>query len=753
VNEFHIPVAILAQANMTRTPPYQRIALVCLYLFLVVVALLVVTAPVPEQHSFAIMTRGPKSRRLSPNDSDAELQQSEAFRRSVPHVTMSALSAVLRQASSIGIPALSSRSQLREARERAINVTTPYGPLASIYELVPAKPNVTIKLRVVSMLSLLDHMFRSCPGFKHLMMSRHTSQPSSPDAPWRLIIYGDEVTPGAQISARNFRKFWAVYASLLEFGPLTLSNDKAWFELCVKESHEVSKACDGASQMFKVILKNTFCGATDPEVAGVVLGDPRGEHVRLFFKLGIFLMDGDAHRTVWRCMGDSGLKMCMLCLNLYTRDSGLVDEDGTKQLCCTLVHETDLILATDEDIYACIDRLAAHKLTDSNPMFEMRQRAVGFRFAPESVLMDPALRSVVRPVSSFCHDTQHAWFSSGVFNTVVYLFFETLWLGGLKNIYDAANTFVMGWNIPSMSGSAKGLYEIFSKNRVESWRKAKHLKCSAGECLGLYLILALFVRKHVWPVWPNQCNAFLSMCDVIDIFVCVPYGTTTPQLLGDGVRKFLDACITAGWREFFHPKWHWLVHMRTHYENFGWLPACWVLERKHKVPKAFAQDCRNTVTFDKTVLDEILAQHFAELSDESVFQCNFGLVGAHAASAKMCVFLQLLLHLSPAQVDTIKTSVKARFGVVGTCRRGDIVLVKDGDSYVAAELCFLAMIQGLHFALLSVWSLADENLEARSATWNAVNNYRLYPLADILAVCWYKRYAGTVVTLRPPYIN
>ena len=136
MNEFHIPVAILAQANMTRTPPYQRIVLVCLYLFLVVVALLVVPTPLPEQHSFAIMTRGPKSRRLSPSDRDAELQQSEAFRRSVPHVTMSALSAVLRQASSIGIPALSSRSQLREARERAINVTTPYGPLASIYELV-----------------------------------------------------------------------------------------------------------------------------------------------------------------------------------------------------------------------------------------------------------------------------------------------------------------------------------------------------------------------------------------------------------------------------------------------------------------------------------------------------------------------------------------------------------------------------------------------------------------------------------------
>ena len=622
------------------------------------------------------------------------------------------------------------------------------------YDLVTIDASDHVPLRVANLLGLLDVFFRRCSGFRRLLLARHAAAPSSPESPWSLIIYGDEVTPGAELTARNFRKFWAIYVSFKEFDPLTLSNDKAWFTICVKESHEVSKISAGISQVFKAVLKDLFCGATDPELVGVALGDPSGCHTRLHFKLGVVLMDGDAHRGLWCCKGDSGSKLCMLCLNLYAQGSGIAQEDGSDMLCCSLVHERELLLASDADIHGTLDRLAAHKLTDTKTHFSLREQAAGFRYEPESVLMDPELRSVVLPVTSVCHDTQHAWFSSGVFNTVVYLFFETLWLGGMKGIYEAAHTYISEWRLPHSSGSAKGLYEVFSKTRVKAWRAAKHLKCSAAEALSLYPILTLFVMKIVMPAWPNQCNAFLRMADVIDLFACVSFGIIDPEDLGVRMTAFSDSCIAAGWREFLHPKFHWLVHMRGHFVKFGWLPSCWTLERKHKVPKSFAVDAKNTKIFDKTVLNETLCQQIAEMSSEDMFDAEEGLDAPYAAPRKMREFLTRLLMLTTVQSDDIQTSAKARFSYIGSCNRGDIVMVKvnSSSSLLAAEVCFLANVDGSPVALLSVLSKVSDDESSRSSKWESALTYRLYPLQDIACVCAYKRYGNHVVLITPPYV-
>ena len=165
-----------------------------------------------------------------------------------------------------------------------------------------------------------------------LLLDRHASTPSSPERPWSLIMYTDEVVPGLALAARDDRKFWAVYASFLEFGPLTLSNELAWITLVTTRAKEVAKASAGISQVFKVVVMDIFLSDVDPSVVGIVLGAADGNHIRLFVVLGMFLMDGDAFRAVVSCKGDAGLKPCLLCGNLYTDKSGITQEDGTDLL-------------------------------------------------------------------------------------------------------------------------------------------------------------------------------------------------------------------------------------------------------------------------------------------------------------------------------------------------------------------------------------------------------------------------------------
>jgi len=665
---------------------------------------------------------------------------------------MSALASVVDDAKKHGLPELASRSQQAEARNAAVEMTTPYGRLVRELELshVEGPP---IKLLAAHLWAFLDTAFRTDGGMRQLFQERHASNPSSVDRPWSLIIYGDEVVPGLQLAARDDRKFWAAYASFLEFGPLTLSNELAWFTLTLKRSCQLKGVSAGASQLFRELLKDLFCGPIDPATAGIVLGDPNGVHIRLFAKLGFFLMDGDAHRCIWCCKGDAGMKMCMLCANLFTQKSGITLEDGTEMLCCSLVHEDELVFSTDADVRGTVDRLAARALVDTNAVFKKRETVVGFRHEPASILLSPELREVVKPVSQFCHDTQHTLFVTGIFNTTVFLFFETLWLGGMKGVHDAANAFLADWIWPTQHGVDKGITELFSPSRVESWRKAKHLKCTAGECLALYSVLAFFISMHILPSWPNQCRAFVLMAGMIDTFLCVPFGWVTEDALRSTIKAFLDQCLLAGWREFLHPKFHWLIHMPMHLRKFGFLPACWTLERKHKVAKGFASPVLNTADYDRTIMYEVLGAHLFALSQRGVFSTPIGPVSPHPAPIKMKKFVQKLLELSEEETASITTSLEARYSYLGTCRRGDVVMVQEGHNLVAAEIWFHVAVLGIPLTLASLWTPISRNLELRSAKWNNIKNAQLLETDLIKGACAYKRYKDYVVTLLPPHLR
>jgi hypothetical protein len=158
---------------------------------------------------------------------------------------------------------------------------------------------------------------------------------------------------------------------------------------------------------------------------------------------------------------------------------------------------------------------------------------------------------------------------SGVVNTIIYLFFETLWCGGEKAVYKAVELFARGWKWPSMTGNSKGIYELFSSERVRAWRKAKHLKSTAAECLALYPILLEFIRNHISPRWPNQCACFEAMCAMLTSMSNVNYGTVDPSALRSAINDFLSSVERAGWRAFIHPKFHWLVHMPQHLAAHG----------------------------------------------------------------------------------------------------------------------------------------------------------------------------------------
>jgi len=201
------------------------------------------------------------------------------------------------------------------------------------------------------------------------------------------VLYADEVVPGNQLAIVNARKKWVSYFSFLELKE-HLGSEVAWHPILAEPSVQLKDVKSGISQVSAAMIKMLFAPGSDLSLAGIHLVGPEGDTLHLWAALNMILQDGGARKSVFGCKGDAGTRLCMLCSNLVSVSSGLVDEDGDDILTCSLVFEDQLRFASDDDVNGTIRRLKAHKRSDSAKVFKLREQALGFSYAEANLLLD-----------------------------------------------------------------------------------------------------------------------------------------------------------------------------------------------------------------------------------------------------------------------------------------------------------------------------------------------------------------------------
>ena len=432
--------------------------------------------------------------------------------------------------------------------------------------------------------------------------------------------------------------------------------------------------------------------------------------------------------------------MCMLCRNLYSVASNITDEEGTELLTCSIARACDLDFATDEDVRGTYRRLAALKGRVGATEFELREKAMGFTFKEHALLNDRSLDDIMQPVSAYCHDWMHAILVTGVLNTVVYRLFEDVRLAGFKEVWEHVTRYVLQWQWPGRLSQSTELAECFDKKRAGSSRKAKTWKASASHGLSLYALLALFICRVLLRDGADSkcylgCVAYLALADLLDHLVSVPLGIVDPQMLAKAVDEFLTACVAAGWEQYMHSKFHWLVHLPKHLAHFGALYTCFVHERKHKMAKRYADHICNTRSYEKSMLGEVLSHHLAELRGECL-QFTVALMKPKRAKAPLVTLLQQMLAPTPVDAAHCFCSTQARIHPAGACCRGDVILVKSvvgASTFMAAHVWIHTSVDDVCMTLCNVLRPLPGESEQR---WEAVDgNVVLVDTLDILAVC------------------
>lgn len=418
------------------------------------------------------------------------------MRHALPHASHFAVTSFLKYVKEHDLDNVGlSRKAAYKSRERVVEEmnTSEYGPLMVSQMMVPVLGKQPLELHMVNPFTYLCRAYAQQGGF-HDMMSQHLRQsPPSPDKPWRLCLYSDEVAPGNQLLAVNKRKVWIIYFAFIEMG-LHLHNEAAWCPIAAEPSVMLKDVESGVSQIFAKIISEFFGHrGHDMSTGGINLVGPDGNSIRLWVCLDMFVQDGGAHKIIWGAKGDAGTRCCMLCKNLVSESSGLVNDDGTDLLVCKPLRERELNCATDAEIKASILRLHAFRATLRNPEYKMREQAIGFTLMPHGILEDASIAQHIRPASQFMHDWMHCIFSGGVFNHSVWMWLRDTHIQ-VRNIWEVLNDYVAKWHWPKSHRFAPESADLFSKSRMKASNTAEVFKCQASDGLSLLPVIALFIQ-------------------------------------------------------------------------------------------------------------------------------------------------------------------------------------------------------------------------------------------------------------------
>ena len=202
-------------------------------------------------------------------------QKTMHLRHSLPHLSVSAFTGVIKAAGEIDFSELAaSRSAYR--RQRCLSLEpTPFGEVISKVVAIGQSPYPNREVHMVNPFVFLYTACRHGGGFYTMMRAQLAVNPSTAAKPWRLLLYSDEVHPGNQLAHTHARKIWCIYASFLEFG-LHLSNELVWIPMMCEPSGDIKKLSGTISQAMAEVIKLFFGEAFNLKFGGMQSEGPDG---------------------------------------------------------------------------------------------------------------------------------------------------------------------------------------------------------------------------------------------------------------------------------------------------------------------------------------------------------------------------------------------------------------------------------------------------------------------------------------------
>lgn len=405
------------------------------------------------------------------------------------------------------------------------------------------------------------------------------------------------------------------------------------------------------------------------------------------------IADESALHSIFGCKGAGGLKPCLLCQNVFnTRDTrGIVatDESGwaVAHDCCD---SGKLVPHTTGTIDAICRRLSAARLEMTKGAFNDLQTRLGWNYIDGGLMELRHHRQLVDPTWFAVFDWMHVFFVSGVFNIHMGLLIEEL--AQVNVTCKMLNEYVDQWHWPvhieSKSGGSNG---PLSEKRSHSSRVSGVFKATASEGLSLMPILTHFLvqlaantasenfKKHV--------DCFELLAGIIATIRSAARVVVNHEELKCNIELYLTQFKSIYGSEHMVPKFHSMLHFPKFIRRCPILPNCFVLERKHKQPKRFANEVRNTASnWDESIARDVTNRHVASLNGRVMADGLRPPVNVPSPAVRAQLQSAFGAHCD------FKIAKSARVNAWETVSRRDIVLMQIAGIFVVGRIALLAEV-------------------------------------------------------------
>ena len=350
--------------------------------------------------------------------------------------------------------------------------------------------------------------------------------------------------------------------TMLELGVEAMSEEDAWFAVCVLRSTIVQQTGASTSAVMKAIWPLFFGHAGhDFAKSGIIIElsdrDPPTRHV-VFADFSFFVGDDRALKFILGCKGCSRLNFCYFFLNA-------VRADQPKGEYTVPITETDtrlFIRSTDHTVRALLNDL---KNADDADREEL-ETLWGWAYNPLGIMGD-LNRLSLKPVSQTMLCWMHTFLVDGTWNLEV--FFLLVVLKRFINIGDFV-AFMSKAELPKHDrNSAKG--PCSEKEVGKMFDSGDHFKCSASEGLALYPLIMIFLQVFVVPkgVCRAQVASYMAMVHLMDLLSVCRFGLVSPAQVAAAAQRHMELFVQAYETFGVKPNFHFEMDFAELLARFG----------------------------------------------------------------------------------------------------------------------------------------------------------------------------------------
>jgi len=661
------------------------------------------------------------------------------------YATTRAVAALLKRAREEGIPEHTSASTQHRYRRASCARETPYGPL--VQDLAIPENSVTDTISIQQPFAMLHVVCQETEMAAVWLDALAEYGDPSPQHPWRLIFYQDEVGI-APLKNKDSRHTTGFYWSFLEFGRRLLCTESAWFVICALRTEVVKELNGGVSFISKLLLRKLLVDTAGSLRTGIMLHiRGRSQPLLLFAELFINCADLDGFFKFCLSKGSMANVPCPWCFNIVSIKSKYALANNVLRAFDCL-EKRDVIFHSDESIRSTLKtmRALAREVEagrkDPSELAQMEQDT-GYNHCDENVLLDDELD--IKFASTAHCDWFHTYLQTDIFNSGAYITFlerqnppiTRCQIGTFVDSYSTAT------NVPDVSGLFHGT--CISSDSV-------HFKCSASQGLTLYPILAIFFADVVpEDVCPRQTKSFLSLCDVLDCLVmtkegidAMPADTLEPVIMTH-LHNVLGAYSNLFWALKFHVA---AMHLVRQYRGHLVLISLFTHERRHKLLKRYIKDRHNTTSFERGLMEEVTLQHIYDL------RTQWWRSELHDLRDPGRSLLDAWRQQFPSAVDH-KVSSGCSLQGGATAKVGDVVALSLEDVAYIGQINTLGRVfqtetQYLDFACVDFWMPVAGAGTRYYKVMRAVDDPTFLPLECLLSALTVSRRPDGIVTCLIP---